>query len=103
MCGRVGRSYWKDLVMKDGFNLRRIKLGLTLREIGEILNVSSGTICNIEHGQYSCFKKKYEELLTELEKERLRELIEEYPQQAGSDLGDLASGEEEPPTSARVA
>ncbi|MET9263705.1 hypothetical protein [Amycolatopsis sp. NPDC004079] len=89
--------------MKHGFSVRRIKLGLTLREIGEMLKVSPGAICNIEHGQHSSIKKKYGELLAELEKERLRELIEEYPQQAGSDLGDLANGTKEPPDSTRAA
>lgn len=81
---------------------RRERLGYKQKEIGDRLGLSAATISNIESGQHSYFVKDYEELLAKLEQERLHELIQVYPRQAGTYLGELAfrrGAEEEPPSS----
>jgi transcriptional regulator with XRE-family HTH domain len=85
--------------MSSGIKARREKLGFTQQEIGDKLNLSAATICNIESGQHSNYRKDYEKLLARLEEERLYELIQVYPRQTGRYLGELAStrGDEQKP------
>ncbi|MEU5696912.1 hypothetical protein [Actinosynnema sp. NPDC020468] len=46
----------------------------------------------MESGVVTYYVRSYERLLSELEQDRLRELIRAYPAAAGAFLGELATG-----------
>ncbi|TVT61885.1 helix-turn-helix domain-containing protein [Amycolatopsis rhizosphaerae] len=63
---------------------RRDKLGATGEEVAGRLGTTAATISNIENSRSpsnSCYYYPYQELLIKLERQRLRELVNQHPEE----------------------